>query len=113
MAHFYGRLIGNRGEATRCGSKDSGIRVTAESWHSVLMARQFHRNGRDRLDIDFTTKHGGHLFRATFNAEGAARHRGDAGVERALREVGEAFQILDDAVQAADKEALGVTEEAA
>ena len=32
MAHFYGNLKGSRGEATRCGTKSSGIRVSARSW---------------------------------------------------------------------------------
>lgn len=32
MAHFYGNLKGSRGEATRCGTKSSGIQVSARSW---------------------------------------------------------------------------------
>ena len=32
MAHFYGNLKGSRGEATRCGTRQSGIRVSARSW---------------------------------------------------------------------------------
>lgn len=106
MAHFYGRLIGNRGEATRCGSKDSGIRVTAESWSTILTARQFHRNGRDRVTIDLTTKHGGYLFSGVFDAEGVARHKDEAGVERALIEVQHALDTLNEAVRAADAEAV-------
>lgn len=33
MSRFYGDLKGNRGEATRCGSKDSGIRSHARGWY--------------------------------------------------------------------------------
>jgi hypothetical protein len=32
MAAFYGRLRGDRGEATRCGSKGSGMTAIAETW---------------------------------------------------------------------------------
>ena len=32
MAHFIGTIQGNRGEASRLGSKQSGIRVTANSY---------------------------------------------------------------------------------
>ena len=32
MSHYYGRLQGHRGEATRCGTKKSGVRVVARSW---------------------------------------------------------------------------------
>ena len=36
MAEFYGNLIGNRGEATRCGTARSGIRASARSWHGSV-----------------------------------------------------------------------------
>lgn len=32
MAHFYGNLKGSRGEATRCGTANSGLSVSARSW---------------------------------------------------------------------------------
>ena len=32
MAHFYGKLQGNRGETTRLGSKSSGITSTINGW---------------------------------------------------------------------------------
>lgn len=33
MSHFYAEIRGNRGEATRCGSKDSGIRGHIRGWN--------------------------------------------------------------------------------
>ncbi len=33
MAHFYAEIQGNRGEATRMGSKESGIRGHIRGWH--------------------------------------------------------------------------------
>ena len=32
MAHFYGTVQGNRGEATRTGSKNSGMFAEAKGW---------------------------------------------------------------------------------
>lgn len=32
MAHFYGGVHGNRGEATRLGTKDSGLKAFANGW---------------------------------------------------------------------------------
>lgn len=32
MSHFYGTLQGSRGQATRCGTKNSGMEVVAASW---------------------------------------------------------------------------------
>lgn len=32
MSHFYGMLQGSRGEATRCGTKASGMQVVAAGW---------------------------------------------------------------------------------
>jgi len=32
MAHFYGSIQGNRGEATRMGTKDSGISAHIRGW---------------------------------------------------------------------------------
>lgn len=32
MSHYYSRIKGHRGEATRCGVKSSGITARADSW---------------------------------------------------------------------------------
>ena len=32
MSHFYSQIKGHRGEATRCGTKSSGIRANATGW---------------------------------------------------------------------------------
>jgi len=37
MAHFRGILRGSRGEATRLGTKASGLRVEAQSWQGKLV----------------------------------------------------------------------------
>jgi hypothetical protein len=105
MAHFYGRLQGGRGGVTRTGTKNSGIEVTAESWSTIVRAKQAHVGGSDIAMIDFTTKHGVPMFRATFDAERVARHAGsDPEVDRALENVYKAFRALDQASAEAQRE---------
>lgn len=36
MSHFYGTLKGTRGEATRCGTKTSGLVSHAASWNGAV-----------------------------------------------------------------------------
>lgn len=36
MSTFYGTIKGTRGEATRCGSKASGIKTVAASWKGAV-----------------------------------------------------------------------------
>lgn len=36
MAHFYGTVRGQRGEASRLGSENSGLRVSACSWQGRI-----------------------------------------------------------------------------
>lgn len=48
MAHFYGMIQGNRGQASRCGSKKSGLCGVINGWNEgieVIAIRQ--TNGED------------------------------------------------------------------
>jgi len=36
MSKLYSTIQGCRGEATRCGSKDSGVRASVQSWDGSL-----------------------------------------------------------------------------
>ena len=38
MSRLYGSLQGCRGEATRTGSKNSGIRASVQSWNGSLVS---------------------------------------------------------------------------
>lgn len=38
MSKLYGSLLGCRGPATRCGSRDSGIRASVQSWDGSLVS---------------------------------------------------------------------------
>jgi hypothetical protein len=53
MAHFYGTLQGHRGEATRCGSPNSGINAHLRSWKNDIYVRlEQDENGEDRLIVN-------------------------------------------------------------
>lgn len=48
MSHFYGTLKGQRGEATRTGSKQSGLTTTAASWAGAIEVELYtDEQGRD------------------------------------------------------------------
>lgn len=56
MAHFFGGIQGNRGEATRAGSKDSGISAYVQGWHGRISSRMFSAGDRD---MGYVTLSGG------------------------------------------------------
>lgn len=60
MSHFYGTLQGNRGEATRCGSKDSGIETYTASWKGAVNVRAWHDEtaGIDMVSVSLVPWHG-------------------------------------------------------
>jgi hypothetical protein len=51
MATYYGSLKGNRGEATRLGSRGSGIRAVLQSWDGSLSVTLFEHEGEPFVSI--------------------------------------------------------------
>lgn len=58
MSHFYGTLQGNRGEATRCGSKNSGMETYCASWSGAARCMAYEKDGTDYVRVELTTWHG-------------------------------------------------------
>lgn len=55
MAHFFGEIEGQRGAASRLGSKDSGLRVVAASWSGAIKVWLRHdRDGQDHYTVEQT-----------------------------------------------------------
>lgn len=52
MAHYYGLVKGQRGEASRLGSKSSGLTVIAASWNGAIKVTLTHINGNDYANIE-------------------------------------------------------------
>jgi hypothetical protein len=51
MAHFYGDMQGSRGQATRCGTKQSGIHAHIRGWHTGVQTVVSHENGVDVVRV--------------------------------------------------------------
>lgn len=47
MAHFYATLHGTRGEASRLGTKSSGMDATVASWQGAVSVRLWHDGATD------------------------------------------------------------------
>lgn len=58
MAHFYGTLKGSRGEATRCGTKASGLVTYAASWMGAVRSEVFVRDSEDWARVELVPWHG-------------------------------------------------------
>ncbi len=51
MAQFYGDIQGNRGEATRMGTKESGISAHVRGWNVGARVIVAHEDGRDVVQV--------------------------------------------------------------
>lgn len=60
LAHFYGTTQGNRGEATRCGSKSSGLVSSVNGWEigGTIEISHDKDNDRDEVEIYITSGSG-------------------------------------------------------
>ena len=59
MSHFYGTLQGNRGRATRCGSKKSGMQTYCASWDGAIVCSTYiNEKGEDCVKVEKTTWQG-------------------------------------------------------
>lgn len=54
MAQFRGIIQGQRGEASRLGSKQSGLVVRCDGWHSGVRVEAANVNGRDQFEVYVT-----------------------------------------------------------
>lgn len=53
MSHFYGTLDGNSGEATRCGTKASGLLTYCASWNGAIRCYAYVARDKTGAEIDF------------------------------------------------------------
>ncbi|GAG01339.1 unnamed protein product [marine sediment metagenome] len=61
MAHFYASIQGNRGEATRMGTKNSGMTSHTRGWNvGVRVYMSVNRDGEDICTIYLTSGSSGH-----------------------------------------------------
>lgn len=72
MAHFYGGVHGNRGEATRLGTKDSGLNTFANGWGIGARTVCYYLPDKDEDRVQVWITHGSgygspSLFLGTFH----------------------------------------------
>lgn len=54
MSHFYSGISGNRGPATRAGTKSSGVSAYVQSWTGRIESTMYHdEHGRDMGGVTF------------------------------------------------------------
>lgn len=51
MSHFYGTLQGSRGQATRCGTRSSGVVTEAAGWKGCVETYVFEKDGLDMFEV--------------------------------------------------------------
>lgn len=62
MSHFYGTLRGSRGQATRQGTRVSGVETVAASWKGCIRVRMFERDGEDCFTVSQEQWHGSGVY---------------------------------------------------
>ena len=55
MARFFSSIIGNRGEATRVGTPNSGITARVQGWHSGVRVAAYAEGDEDVFVIEATS----------------------------------------------------------
>jgi hypothetical protein len=66
MAHFYGTIKGQRGEASRLGSKSSGLEVSACSWQGAVAVRLYAEDGVDMAEVSLAKHQGAGIDRVLY-----------------------------------------------
>ena len=80
MSHFYGTLKDHRGEATRCGTKSSGITTQTASWAGAVEVAAWHdeKADVDMVEVGFIPWNGSGtrriLYRGPINGEPEGRN---------------------------------------
>jgi len=71
MSHFYGTLKGNRGAATRCGSKDSGMETYCASWNGAVRCYVWYDEikGKDMVRVEQVSWRGYGEYRILYEGE--------------------------------------------
>lgn len=52
MSHYYSRIRGARGEATRCGHRTSGINASVSTWTGAIHSRLYWDGYCDRAVVE-------------------------------------------------------------
>jgi hypothetical protein len=71
MSTFYGMVQGNRGAATRGGSRASGFKASVQSWDgSIITQMSYDKDDNLTVDVSYSTGsscYGTTIFHGTFD----------------------------------------------
>lgn len=69
MSQFYGALQGNRGSATRCGTKGSGMLTHCASWEGAVRCSAYYDEAtkKDRVKVELVQWHGNGTSRVLYD----------------------------------------------
>ena len=81
MSHFYGTCQGHRGEATRCGTRDSGMITSCASWRGAVKCYAYEKDGNDWVRVSLMPWNGAGLSHVLY--EGPISGLGPDGVQLA------------------------------
>ena len=102
MSHFYASIQGSRGEATRCGAKNSGIAGHIRGWSSGVYVRGFHDyDGKDKFHIFATGgsgRYGSHCIGTVseYNGEAKFTHKSSEPEMSLMDEIRKVIQRFKD-----------------
>lgn len=106
MAHFYGSVQGNKGEATRMGSKASGISGYVQGHYSRIRTGMYEENDYDHGSIviegGYSARAGRRIDLGYLNTDALVSHGDDPQVDR---ELAKARNALAKASELAEKAA--------
>lgn len=104
MAEFYSEIQGNRGEATRMGTKNSGVRGELSTWTQIITVRQYssdYTESGHQASINLGGKYGGSALYVAFDADTVYQQSDDPQVQEILSKIRDQFDALDLAAKAA------------
>lgn len=78
MAHFFGSVKGNRSEATRLGTKNSGLSTIAASYSGAVKVELWeHENGKTYATVRLTPWEGSGVSHCLFNGPVGQKPEGE------------------------------------
>lgn len=78
MGHFRGTLQGNRGGASRLGSKDSGLHANIASWEGAVIVDLWHdaERGVDMASVRLALHYGAGVSKQLYQGPVSGEERG-------------------------------------
>lgn len=67
MAHFYGTIQGSRGQASRLGTRGTGLTTYAASWEGAVRVYMYEKDGVDLVQVELVQHQGAGVNRLLYS----------------------------------------------